>query len=556
MKKNYPLNDTYYYEHFPDFIEKLDRNFHERTAITYFERFGNRVDKSYAELTADVRAFGEALCMLGLQGKHIAIVANNSYEWIVAFFAIACCGSVAILTDTEQPDDAIDRLIRQADGEAIITCGMFSDFIEKTLAESGGIQTIVLLDSKMEGCKNFWELVEEGKRIRQQNRSQLDGVTVEKDQVAAIAYTSGTTSAQKPVMLGQYGMLLNACEAMAMVSSDQTMFTSLPFYHTYGLVGGMIDILSQGKNLGINGDLKTMVRDMAAFRPENMMAVPAIVEMIHQKIMAGIEQAGKKKLVQRYMKLYHFFRKFGITLSPKFLNTIQEGLGGRLNMIICGGAYLDTQISLDLLAFGIQVLQGYGITECSPLVSVNRNKNSVPASCGRVFPSYQVQVLEGEICVKGPSLMKGYYKREDLTRETFEGEWFLTGDLGYLDKRGYLYITGRKKSLIVFKNGKKSSPEEIEQYVQAIPEVKEVLAYGTTSGISADDVQMAVMIYPDPEKTLGMQPYEILERIQERIDVINDNLPSYKQIRMITLKEKEFEKTATRKIKRSIMGNE
>lgn len=271
---------------------------------------------------------------------------------------------------------------------------------------------------------------------------------------------------------------------------------------------------------------------------------------MHQKLMNEVDKAGKRALVSRLLRFNALLHKLGIRRPLPPLRKAKEAGLGQLKEIICGGAHLSKAISQDMLAFGIHVLEGYGITECSPLISVNRARSYKLSTAGLVLPSVRLEIRDEEIWVKGQSVMLGYYKDEAATAAVLVDGWFNTGDIGHLDKDGFLRITGRKKNLIVLKNGKKIAPEEIESYLKDLPLVKEVVAYGALSGDSTDDVRLAVIIYPDEGAAEGLAPYEVLERLQQDIDKVNQKLPTYKQIQMVNLRNDEFEKTASKKIKR------
>ena len=547
MKKEYPLYDVLRFQNFHDCLNGLETHFGGRPAITQYSRKGEPETHTYRELVQDAKRFGAALAKQNLVGKHVAVAAENSYQWLCAFLGTVSVGSVAVCIDIEQPGETIVNMIAQADAAAV---AVSRDVLSacRGLKEGG---EIILLNTKgaLENCfGNFCNKAE-----KEEVAAIWEQHVPNSEQTAVIVYTSGTTSTAKPVMLSQQGILQNASDSVGMILAPNNMFTSLPFFHTYGLTCSLLGNLFKGVHICINGNLKTTMRDLALFQPENMMAVPLIVETIHQKIWNALEQSGKKEQVKKLFRINRILKKFGLMWKRKEWNALREASVGNLKMIVCGGAHLSDEIARDMLDLGVLVLQGYGITECSPLISANRNEAYQLDSVGQVLPSIELKLVDGEILVRGVSVMQGYYKNPELTREQFADGWFRTGDLGHLDKNGFLYITGRKKNLIVFKNGKKVSPEEVEQKMKTIPMVKEVMAYGAVSGVSTDDVKLAVSVYPDPERTQGMTSYEILEQLQEQVDALNRELPAYKQIQMINIREDEFVKTSTRKIRRQIV---
>jgi Long-chain acyl-CoA synthetases (AMP-forming) len=415
------------------------------------------------------------------------------------------------------------------------------------LLSQGEINTISIMNNGFEGegLLTLEELIEMGKTFPDNSMPNISP-----DDTAAIMFTSGTTSQSKPVMLSHRNLLHNASNSLAAVDIKKHTFSSLPFYHSYGLTCAILNGLVNGSKITINGDIKTMMRDLVLSNPETFMAVPLMAEALYHMLWAGIEKSGNSDRVKAIMKRRIKLKKIGLEFPDNALISIKESILGRLKLVIAGGAHLDPELCHNLKAFGILVVEGYGITECSPLIAVNRNKFFSFGSVGPVLPGCTVKIVNDEIWVKGPNTMKGYYKNPEATAEVFEGEWFKTGDLGTIDRNGFLTITGRIKNLIVLKNGKKISPEKIEELILKIPLVKDVMVYGVNSGNTADDVRPAASIHPNPELTQGMTSYEILELLQKEINKINITLPPYQQIQMVNIREKEFAKTSTKKIKR------
>ncbi len=546
--KKYPLNPVEYYHRFKDMLEALPTDREEELAISWFTRKGEEQGVTLAKLREDVRNLQAALIHRDLAKKRIAILGENSYEWLLVYFATTYCGAVAVCVDIEQSDDTILQMLDMSDVSAIF----FTSTVEE-LCSGIADRNVQLfsLNSKGGDFPNVHDLIEQGGNLR--DNGENISIEVSPDQTAAIVFTSGTTSYAKPVMLSHEAILTNASDALANVAIGKVAFTSLPFYHTYGLTCSVLSMLIGKAHLYINGNLKTVMRDIQLANPHTMLTVPLMLETIHNKLWMSAEETGKTQSLKKLLKLKEIQQKFGICTTGKKVDEIREKCFGTIRLIICGGAHMNPDIMREFSYLGVTVLQGYGITECAPLVSVNRNKANNYDSVGLVTSNCEVKIEDGEILVRGKNIMQGYYKFPDLTEEAFRDGWFVTGDMGYFDKDGFLHINGRKKNLIVFKNGKKLSPEKLEEKIRELPLVKEVVVYGAASGISTDDVQVAASIYPNKDECGDLSAYEILEHLQNGINTINKDLPLYQQIQMVNIREQEFSKTALQKVKRHLI---
>lgn len=549
--KNYPLNKVEYYSRFRDLIEGLAVKYGEQPAISWFTRKQEEQSVTYRQMRDDVRYLQEMMIQEGLAGKHIAIVSENSYEWLLVYFAATYCGAVAVCIDIEQPDETILQMLDMADVDAVFLSSVYEDICRKYTDDkkpmfllSGRNSKLPTVKTLMEGGAEIWKTGRENKEIEKE---------IDPDATAAIVFTSGTTSYSKPVMLSQHAILTNASDALANVQVGDRTFTSLPFYHTYGLTCSVLSMLIPGTHLYINGNLKTVMRDIQLAKPHTLLTVPLMLETIHSKIWMHAEESGKAEGLRNLLQIRKILFALGYRKSGKTLEAVREKAIGTIKLVICGGAHMSSEIMEEFQYMGVTVLQGYGITECGPLVSVNRNHANKIGSIGLVMANCEVKLEDGEILVRGKNVMKGYYKSPELTAEAMKDGWFCTGDMGEIDKDGFLYIIGRKKNLIVLKNGKKVSPEKLEEKLKKIPLVQDVVVYGAASGGSTDDVQVAASIYPNKEKVEGMNSYEILENLQEEINAINNELPIYQQIQMVNIREQEFSKTAIQKIKRHLI---
>lgn len=535
-------NSIEYKTNFIDFLRMFER-YGEKPAISWFTRNQGKYTKNYQELLADIGSLRNALLKRNLDNKHLAIVGENSYEWILVYLAAVSIGSVVVCIDVEQSEDNILNMIKTADSCAVFSSSSCLHFIAKEE------DLVFCLDDTTDDERlTVKKLIEEDSGFV--GTDDWSAQNVYDDQVAAIVYTSGTTKGAKPVMLSHKSILINAFEANLYADAGKCTFSFLPFCHTYGMTCAVLATFARGAELVLNGNTKTALRDLISSGAYSILTVPLTVEVLHKQLWTKAEQLGLENELRKHLKRQKLLKRIGIKGASEKLKELKESIFGTIQVIICGGAHLNIEIAENIELMGIQVLQGYGITECSPIVSINGNLANHLGTVGKPIPSCQVRIVEGEIQVSGPCVMNGYYQMPEETAEVLKEGWFSTGDLGEITREGYLKITGRRKNLIVFKNGKKVSPEAYEEKLANIPLIEEVVVYGAVTGESDDDVKIAVSVYPKRELSQKMSSYEILEELQKEIDRFNNTLPLYQQIQMIHIREEAFHKTATQKIKR------
>lgn len=538
MEQKNIYRDVTIYNTLPECLLAVKEIYAENKAITTFRRDATERSVTYREFVKDVQGAAYMMEQRKMSGRHIALVGENSYEWITAFCAIGCIGSIAVPIDVEQPEEELVNLAEFADAAFVIAQKEFLPAFVSWQKEN-----VIRMET------DFTEMIKEGRHAVEAEGIEgfSFGKKVEQDTPLAIVYTSGTTSVSKAVVLSHYNMMYDACCCQASVKLEDRMFDPLPLYHTYSLGCGVLNILAHGQNICINGNLKTLFRDIKLYSPSIMMAVPLVLENLLKEIHRVQEKMGIREQTEQAVEKY---RKGLFMKKPVLINGVSEILGGNLKTICCGGAHLNEKVAEEYFAYGIELLQGYGITECSPLISNSLRGQNRINSVGRLLPGIEMKIVDGEILVKGPCVFQEYYKNPVVTEESFTDGWFHTGDIGYLDRKGYLYICGRKKNLIVFNNGKKVVPEELEAYILEIPLVREVMVYGASAGDAPDEVKLSALICVDMDQTEETDNYKILESIQEEIHKLNSRLPVYKRIQSVKLTEAEFKKTSMQKIQR------
>lgn len=481
-------------------------------------------DKTYKEFSNDITAIQVMLRNTDVSDEHIAIIGENSYEWIVSFLAITNCGKVAVPIDKNLDKNLVKQLLDIAECSRVIASPDYIDLVQDI-----GI-TVISFDEIKEWITN-----------NNDGKSQ-EIYVIDREKCAAIFFTSGTTGIPKGVMLSHQNIASDINLASELFELKGNTVAVLPFHHTFGFITAILKPFNYGYTTFINKSLKNAARDIKANRPEMVFLVPAFVEAFYKSIHKGITDKGLSDKVEQGEKVSKLLLKFGIDQRRKIFKTIISEFGGNLKYIICGGAPLDQKYIDAFQNWGIQILNGYGITECSPVLAVNRNFQVKDGSAGHLLPDIEAKISDkGEILVKGPNVMLGYYKNQEETDKVLENGWFHTGDIGSIDDDHFLFITGRIKNLIILSNGENISPEELEMKISADDNVKEVVVYAENDSIIAE-------IYPENEY---LDNQEYFEKLIERI---NDNQPIYKQIHKVVLRDEEFEKNSSTKILRQKVG--
>ncbi|MCL2603343.1 MAG: AMP-binding protein [Defluviitaleaceae bacterium] len=535
--KSYPYYETESINDLKELIYLSAEKYSDKPAFT-FERKKEVKSISYNQFKSDMFALGTALFDLRLRGANIAVIGENSYEWILTYFAVVNSGNIIVPLDKELTASDIQNLLNDSGAEAIVYSDSYSDIIGNIKESDSKINQFINMES-------ISELIKKGDSLIKQGEKAVVDYTIDNKAIAAIIYTSGTTGISKGVMLSHFNFACNtvaACQHVGIFGSNMLV---LPIHHTFGFTAGVCAMLLKGSEIFINSSLKNVLSDLGKFKPCNMFLVPLFVETFYKKIWSGAKEKGKEELLKKLIKISKALLKIGIDVRRVLFKSVLKAFGGNLKLIVSGGAPIDEKYIDGLRCFGINVLNGYGITECSPIVAVNRNSHYKSGSVGQVLPCCEVKISEpnenghGEILVKGDIVMLGYYKNEQATEDAFYGEWFKTGDIGYLDKNNFLFISGRKKNLIILNNGKNIYPEELEfVLLDYIPYIKEVVVY-------ADDNVIVAELFLDIE----IEP-NYAERLDNDIVELNRKLAVYMNIGKVVIRDTEFPKTTTKKIKR------
>ena len=538
----------------------------DRTAYyTKFEK-GPYQEIKYSQLLEDVNGLGTQFIAMGLKDKRIAVIGETTYMWSIAYLAAVNGTGVVVPLDKELPYDDLKNLIKESKASAVLFDRKREDIFVRMLEEGDtGLEYIISQDRKTgDGAIiSQWELVDAGKKLVENgDRSFLDA-QIDNEEMSIIIFTSGTTGMAKGIMLSHKNICADLMVSPVFVDLDETdiFFSVLPIHHTFECTCDFLMPLYKGAAIAHCEGLKYITKNLQEVKPTYFLAVPAIFDALYKAIWKGIRKKGKEKTVRTAMKVSDFLRRFGIDITDRLFAEIKSVLGGRMRMMISGGAAINPDILEDLQSFGIHAIQGYGLSEAAPMGALNPQSRPKSHSCGMAFPGFDAKIADpgsdgvGEICLKGDNIMLGYYRNPEATAEVIRDGWFYTGDLGYIDDEGYIVITGRKKNVIIAKNGKNVFPEELEYQLSLYDEIAEAMAFETDSEDETDKI-IAVGIYPDwnyMKETYGDRAdddEEVRKIIWEIVDKVNAENPAYKMIRKVNLRHSEFSKNTSKKIVR------
>ena len=509
------------------------------------------VSYTYGQLRDDVYALGTKLIDMGLKDKHIAIVGENSYNWIVSYLAIITGVGVAVPLDKELDSEQISKLLEKGDASAVLFSKGFLSSIDEII-ENSKLEFAACLNDT-DKYTDVQTLINEGRQLINEGSTVYEDSIVNVNELNVIMFTSGTTGFNKGVMISQNNLLVNieqSCKAFGIYHKTVAV---LPFHHIYENVCGMMAPIAIGMNLFINDSLKYLSKNLKLVKPELEIMVPLFLETMEKSIRVELKRMNLEKTFENSIKFSNFLLKFGIDLRRLLFRKVHANFGGKLKAIVCGGAALKPELITFFGDIGITIHNGYGITECTPLISVNLNKKGDHFSVGKIFSSCEVKIDNkneegiGEILVKGPNVMIGYYKDDESNEKSFTNGWFRTGDYGSIDADKNLVICGRKKNLIVLSNGKNVHPEELEGYIyEMMPYVKESLVYIDKNKKGSEVI--STYVYLDQDFSSGKSLEELESILKEDLKKVNKKLPSFKKIQHIYIKEEEFEKNSSKKI--------
>ena len=555
MNKNYPLNEVKKVDSVTDLMRQATEEAGDKIAFMYKEGKEN-IEVTYAKFQEDTIALGTAITELGLNDKHIACIGDNSYKWLTTYLTVLKSDGVFVPVDKELPIEDIINILKSSDSEILFYAEKYEKYVEQILREATNIKFLIGFSRKEESNNvlSYDRFIEDGRKSFNAGNQKYLKLKSNPNSLKLLVYTSGTTGMAKGVMLTENNLISCVYYGLQVATVYDRCLSVLPYHHTYEGVAGILVALHHHSTICINDSLKNVLKNLQFYKPDYIYLVPAFAELFYKKIISNAKENKKYGIMKTMIVVSNALRKIGIDVRKKLFKSVHDAFGGNLREIVCGGAPIRPEVGKFFDDIGIDLLNGYGITECSPLVSVNRPYFNDCRTVGMVLPCCEVKIVNpdedgnGEVHVKGKIVMLGYYNDEERTKEVLKDGWFNTGDYGNINKKGQLSITGRKKNLIVLNNGKNVFPEEIEAYVARVPYVQEVVVRGVKEDGREVGLQAEVFLNQDMVKSMGIE--DVHEALKKDISNVTKELPVYKKITDIKIRENEFVKTTTNKIKR------
>lgn len=576
MKFNNEIYKAHEVKDFRDIIKITTQRYPNNVAYKFKKNFKKDnecvVEKTYKEIKSEIEEFSTALLNLGLENKKILLIGNNRYEWCVSYLAITTGNMVVVPLDKALPSGEIENLVKISKADAVIYENKYSDIFNKLKEDNNTtLKTFINMDlvKETKGILSYNKLVEEGKELIKNGNEVYNKINIDNEKMSILLFTSGTTSKPKGVMLSQKNICSNvmAMARMSKMYPNDVLLSFLPLHHTFECTITFLYGFYSGVTVAFCDGLKYIAKNLEEYKISVIVAVPLVLETMYKKIENGIEKSGKSKTVKVMGTISNFLYKYlHIDIRRKIFKSVLDQLGGNVRILYFGAAAMSKHVIDGYNTFGIASVQGYGLTETSPLIAAETDKNKKPGSVGRNPYNVQIKIVDeddkeikekgkehvGEIVAKGPNVMIGYYENEKATKQVLKDGWFYTGDLGYFDEDGYLFITGRKKEVIVLKNGENVYPSDIEFLVNRLSYVQESIIFPRKN--SKKEISLGIKIVYD--ENLIKENYgektkkEYKELVWKDIKEINKELPVFKRIKELIITTEPLEKTTTQKIKR------
>ena len=549
------------------FVRNIEKYKDRPFVLEKFNRKGAFEERTYGRFGEDVKNLGTGLIRtFKLRGEKVMIIGETTYEWYVSYMAMLCGAGIAVPTDKELPDNELENIIKRSDAAAIIYSPRKRDQIKKVANHCPGVRFFMEMysDEKLNGrFVGLDYVMEEGKFLGGMGYEEYMDIEIDPDAFALLIFTSGTTSASKGVMISNTNLAynVNAVTPYVYLTPDDRLFSVLPLHHTYESTIGFLLPMAIGASIAVCQGLKHIASDMKETEPTAIIAVPLLIEALYKKINQGIEKSGKAQMVKYMITLTNGLKNLGVDIKRKVFKDIYANLGGRLRIVVSAAAPIDAKVGKWLEDIGVIFLQGYGLTETAPIAALTPDYDTRVGSAGKSVVCDEIKIKdpnengEGEILIRGKTVMLGYYEDAEATAAAIDEDgWFNSGDIGYMDEDGFIYITGRSKNVIVTQNGKNIYPEEIETLLSKVEEIKECMVYGKEVA-GEKELIITARVIPDYERIeelhgADLSEDEVYKVIWEQIKKVNRKLSNYKTIKKLEIKTDEFEKTSTMKIKR------